>query len=145
MSSTLLRALTTGLSASVFVVNAPSGSTITRGSLVPNIPAASKVPGAKLFDVMLVCIYDSWISNSHRPICMVPNACCCCCLNFCSSSTVASHTLSPMSFKSPYVRVIGSRDVLLALEFFCGPTFSGSLVSLTWNRVASGSAPPLSN
>ena len=53
-----------------------------------------------------------------------------------------SLTVSPISFRSPSVKVIGSSDDLLALDFFRDPTFSYSLLSLTWNGVVSRSAPP---
>lgn len=55
---------------------------------------------------------------------------------------MASLTISPMSFKSPSIRVIGSRDIFLALDFFRGLNFFGSLVHLVWNEVVSRSAPP---
>lgn len=63
-SPTLLRVLPVALSAFAYVVNAPSGSTMARGSSMNTIFAASNIPGAKLVDVTLlhptlVCTYDA--------------------------------------------------------------------------------------
>lgn len=64
--------------------------------------------------------------------------------NYCNSSMVESLTVSSISFKSPFIKVIRSRDDLLALHFFHRPTLSCSLPCLAQNGVVSGSAPPYS-
>ena len=58
---------------------------------------------------------------------------------------MASLTVSLISFKSPTVKVIRSREVLLALDFFRGPTFFGYLLGLMRNGIVSRFAPPWSD
>jgi len=55
---------------------------------------------------------------------MVLSACFCCYSNFCSIFAIESFTLSPISSKSPSVKVIGSSDDLVAFDFFHYPSFS---------------------
>lgn len=73
---------------------------------------------------------------------MAPNTYYYCYSNYCRSSMMASHIISLMSFKSPSIMVIGFMDILLALDFFHGPTFSCPLGCLIWNRGVYSSAPP---
>lgn len=40
---------------------------------------------------------------------------------------MTSLTMSPMSYKSPSISVIGSTEVLVALDFILDPPFSNSL------------------
>lgn len=128
-----------GLSASFSVFSAPSNNTIAQEIFVRSISVASEVSIARLVDTMLAC--DARICSSCRLVWMAPNSCYCCCSNYCRTSVVTSHTVSPMSFKSPSVRVIGSSDTLLALDFFRDPTFSSYLRHLMWYDAIYGSTP----
>lgn len=54
---------------------------------------------------------------------------------------VTSHTISPISCRSPSVRVIGSKEVLEAFDFFHDPTYSLTHCHFSCVDVVYGSAP----
>lgn len=57
---------------------------------------------------------------------------------------VTSCSISPISYRSPLVRVIGSKEVLDAFVFFHGPTYSLGLWHFNCVDVVCGSMPPSS-
>lgn len=136
---TPLRALIVGLSTSFFAVSAPSSSTIMLETFARSISTAYEVLIARLVDTVPAC--DVRVCNSCRLEWMANNSSFYCCSNYCSASAVTSHTVSLMSCKSPSVRVIGSNDVLVALDFFLDPPFSCSLGRLIRENVSYGFVP----
>jgi len=121
---TPFKILIVDLLASYFVVSAPSGSTITLVTLVCNISVVAEVSIARLVDTALACGVRA--SNSCNFVWRAPITNYCCSSNCWRASVVTSLTISPISYRFPSVRVIGSKDVFEALVFFHDATFSGS-------------------
>jgi len=122
---TPFKALTVGLSASFSVVITPSSNTCALEAFVHNISSASDVLIAKLVDSVPAC--DVWVCNSCSLVWMAPRRTCFYFSNCLKASAVTSLTMSPMSYKSPSINVMGSNDVLVALDLFLDPPFSSSL------------------
>ena len=57
---------------------------------------------------------------------------------------MTSHTISPMSWRSPSVRVIGSKKVLGAFDLFYSPTYSLRHYRFSYVDVVCRSMPPSS-
>jgi len=122
---TPFKALKVGLSASFFVVSAPLGSTITQEAFACSIPTASEVPMTRLVDIMPA--YDTLFCSSCNPIWIAPKKIYCCYSKCCRASIVTSLTMSPITYKSSSIIVMGSSDVLVTFYFFMDPPFSSSL------------------
>ena len=121
---TPFKVLTVGLLASFSVVSAPSGNTIALEAFVCSISTTTEVSIAKLVDIVLAS--NSRVYNSYNLVWMAPRMICYYCSNVCRASMVTSRTVSPISCKSPSMRVIGSNNVLVTLDFFLDPPFSYS-------------------
>ena len=138
---TFLRVLTVALLASTSIVKAPSSSVMARGSKERTMYDVSEVLGPKIVDTVLpyptpACSWVVSICSLYKPVWMETRSCYCCCWSYCSSSVFSSLTLSLMS-KSYFDKVIGSRNDLLALDFFHNPSFSFPQVHFIHNRVLS--------
>lgn len=114
-----------GLSASFFMVSAPSDNTVALEAFMRNILVGSEVSIAKMVDIVLAC--EVWVYNSYNLVWMAPRMIYCCCSNCSRVSIVTSLNVSLISCKSPSINVIGSREVLVALDFFLDSPFSRSL------------------
>lgn len=131
-----------GLLASFSVVSAPSSSIIALVTLVRNISTIANVLIATLVDT--VPIYGVRACNSCNSVWRAANTNYYYHLNFLTASMVTSLTVSPISCKSPSVRVIGFKDVFEALVFFHDTTFSCGRWCLSWVDVVCRSTPPCS-
>lgn len=126
------REMTIALLVAASTLKAPSGNETTQRSKDQTISSIWVIPSAKLVNEMLVCtelasILVFWTCSLHTSFCMTISANFCYYSKFCSSSAMVSHTLSPISSKSPFVKVIGSSDDLVAFVFLRDPSFSCSL------------------
>lgn len=121
------------------MASAPSSSTIALEAFTHNISAAFEMPIESLVDTVPAC--DAQVYNSYKLFWIAPNTSFSYYSNCCRASEVTSRTMSPMSCKSPSVRVIGFSDVLVAFDFFLDPLFSCSLGHLMWTDVSCGSTP----
>lgn len=116
------KVLTIALSIAMSMLKAPSGSATAQRSTDWTISAAWVVPSAKLVDGTLIYHVPTWILiiyiySLRRSFWIVLSAYCCCCLNNYKSSTVVSHTLSPISPRSPSIKVIRSSNGFIAFFY----------------------------
>ena len=124
-SPTPFKTLIVGLSASFSVVSDPSSSTNAMEAFMHSISVAFYVPIAKLVDSIPAC--NVQVFNSYSLVWMAPRMTYCCFLNFCRTSEVTYLIVSSMSYKSSFVNVIRSSEVLVAQDLFMDPPFSSPL------------------
>lgn len=134
--------LTIGPSDSFSVTSAPYGNTIVLVIQARSISSAADVPTARLVDTVLAC----GVRTCNCCICVqrTPNTIWCCSSNCWRASAVTSLTVSPISYRSPSVRVVRSNEVFQAFVFFHGPTYSLGREHFSWVVVVYGSMPPSS-
>ena len=108
-----------------------------------NISSVVVVPSARLVDIVPAC----GVHTCNSCICAwrAPNTVWCSSANcWRASSVVMSLTVSPMSCRSLSVRVIRSKEVFEAFDFFCGPTCSLGRCHFNIVDVFYGFVPPSS-
>lgn len=124
------------------MTSAPSGKTIVLVTRARKISSVAVMPSVRLVDTVLAC----GVRTCNSCICAwrAPNTVWCSFTNYWRASMVMSLTVSPMSCRSPSVRVVGLKEVLEAFDFFYVPTCTLGRCRFNCVDVVCGSTPPSS-